>query len=191
MRGKGERNDRMGWRGVSRGWLDIYYLPLLKGGLPQENSIYVCIFLNTSSSFQLSLSLKHTSQITFVCGCSVMISVASQRCFLYVVVFFCLFVCFWAADRLWGAGRGEHSLVSPGAVQGLSQGKDEADIAPTTHTPTITPRNSATQMQGASASSAFLSFLCASLFLTFFPNCIQTLSGPALLLQYLNTSPGP
>lgn len=47
-----------------------------------------------------------------------------------------------------------------------------------------------TQMKEASA-SAFLSFLCASLFLTFFPNCIQNLSGPALLLQYLNTSPGP
>lgn len=32
---------------------------------------------------------------------------------------------------------------------------------------------------------------CAFLFLTFFLNCIQTLSGPERLLQYLNTSPGP
>lgn len=110
MRGRRERNDRMGWRGVLRGWLDIYYLPLLKGDLPQENSIYVCIFLYTSSSFQLSLALKHTSQITFVCGCSIMISVASQGCFCYVVVFFCLFVWFWAADRLWGEAEESTTL---------------------------------------------------------------------------------
>ena len=66
------------------------------------NSIYVCIFLNTSSSFQLSLSLKHTSQITFVCGCSIMISVASQRCFCYVVVFF--FVCLFVFGQQTGCG---------------------------------------------------------------------------------------
>lgn len=53
----------------------------------RKEYVYICIFLNTSSSFQLSLSLKHTSQVTFVCGCSVMISVASQRCFCYVAVF--------------------------------------------------------------------------------------------------------
>lgn len=113
MRGKRERNERMGWRGVLRGWLDIYYLPLLKGDLPQENSIYMCIFLNTSSSFQLSLALKHTSQITFVCGCSIMISVASQRCFCDVVVFF------WGGGsrQVVGGGKGEHDPESPGAVK--------------------------------------------------------------------------
>lgn len=36
-----------------------------------------------------------------------------------------------------------------------------------------------------------LVFWRAFLSLTFFPNCIQTLSGPERLLQYLNTSPGP
>ena len=91
-----------------------------------------------------------------------------------------------------GGGKRQRAAhpESPGAVKGFSQGKDEVDVAPTTYTPTITLRNSATQMKGASA-SAFLSFLCAPLFLTFFPNCIQNLSGPAQLLQYLNTSPGP
>ena len=154
----------------------------------RKQYMYVCIFLNTSSSSQLSLSLKHTSQVTFVCGCSRMISVASQRCFCYVAVFF-----FEGSRQVVGGGgkrqRAAHP-ESPGAVKGFSQGKDEVDVAPTTYTPTITLRNSATQMKGASA-SAFLSFLCAPLFLTFFPNCIQNLSGPAQLLQYLNTSPGP
>ena len=81
----------------------------------------MCIFLNTSSSFQLSLSLKHTSQITFVCGCSVMISVASQRCFCYVVVFF-LFVClFLGSRRVVGGGKGEHNPVSPGSERSQSR----------------------------------------------------------------------
>lgn len=66
--------------------------------------IYICIFLNTSSSFQLSLSLKHTSQITFVCGCSIMISVASQRCFCSVAVFF------EGSRQVVGVGKGEHAL---------------------------------------------------------------------------------
>lgn len=179
MRGKRERNDRMGWREVFRGWLDIYYLPLLKGDLPQENSIYVCIFLNRSSSFQLSFSLKNTPQITFVCGCSIMISVASQRCFCYVAVFF------EGSRQVVGGRQRRAHPESPGAVKGRMRW---LLLPPHTLPPSIF------KIQQHKWKKPLLLPSCLSyvlLFLTFFPNCIQNLSGPALLLQYLNTSPGP
>lgn len=161
----------------------IYTTYLCSKEISHKKTVYICIFLNTSSSFQLSLSLKHTSQITFVCGCSIVISVASPRCFCCVAVFF-------EGSRQVVGGESQHTLKSPGAVKGLGQGEDEVAMAPTPHT--LPP--SIFEIQPPKCRKPLPLPSCLSyvlLLLTFFPNCIQNLSGPAPLLQYLNTSPGP
>lgn len=130
--GKRERNDRMGWRGVFRGWLDIYYLPLLKGDLPQENSIYMYISKYVFKFSAVSFFKTHLTD------------------YFYVLVFnndFCgvpkmLLLCcrlFWGQQTGCGGRQRTAHPESPGAVKGLSQGKDEVDVAPTS--PTITLRN--------------------------------------------------
>jgi hypothetical protein len=82
MRGKGRQGENEVEGGVEEVIRYIYYLPFLKEDLPQENSIYIYIYMYISKFvFKFSaVSLKHTSQITFVCWYSVMISLASQRC---------------------------------------------------------------------------------------------------------------
>lgn len=46
MRGKKGEEWQNGVKGALRGWLDIYYLPLLKGDLPQENNISICMYIS-------------------------------------------------------------------------------------------------------------------------------------------------
>lgn len=153
MRGKRERNDRMGWREVFRGWLDIYYLPLLKGDLPQEKSVYIYMYISKQVFKFSAVSFFKTHLTDYFC-----VRVFNNDfCGVPKMLLLCCRL-FWGQQT--GCG-GEAKDSTPWKSR-CSQGKDEVDIAPTTHTPTINLQNSATQMKEASA-SAFLSFLCASL----------------------------
>lgn len=161
MRGKRKRNDRMEWRGVLRGWSDIYYLPLLKGDVPQENSICIYIYMYISKYvFKFSaVSFFKTHLTDYFC-----VRVFNNDfCGVPKMLLFCCRL-FWGQQTGCGGRQRRARPESPGAVKGLSQGEEEVAVAPTTYTPTITLRNSATQMQEASA-SAFLSFLLLLSFL--------------------------
>lgn len=106
----------------------------------------------------VSFCKKCTSQITFVWGCSVVISVASQRCFCEVG---------YQTGCRSGQAEAEDSTHSrsPGTVKVVSQGRGEVDKAPCSHSPTITPGDAATQEKKplASAFAFLLSLVCFAL----------------------------
>jgi hypothetical protein len=180
--GGGHRTQEDGYMGVIRHILLTF---AQKRSCTKKSSVCVCLFLNKSSSFRPSLFARRTPQITFVWGCSVVISVASQRCFCGG----------WSIRQVVALGSRKTAPTLEVQVQSKWSVKEGVRL---TRTPVHTLPPSRLEMQQPRKRKSLLlppspcSLLwCALLFLTFFLNCIQTLSGPERLLQYLNTSPGP